>query len=177
VNVVVQRGVNDGEVAALAALTLERDWSVRFIEWMPFGVSGEDAAGAGADPVPSDEVRARIASALGPLSEVPDGGAPRGAGPAVLYRAPGARGTIGFISPLSQHFCPSCNRLRLTADGRLRPCLLADEEVDVRGPLRAGADKAALQELIREAVRRKPARHHLAGEWRPQGRLMSQIGG
>ncbi len=174
VNSVVQRGWNDDEVPALAALTRERAWSVRFIEIMP--VSG-DEYGYADRLVPSADVRARIEEALGPLSCVACGEAPAGAGPVALYRLGGARGTIGFISPVTQHFCATCNRLRLTADGRLRLCLLADDEVDLRGPLRSGAGLGEVQDLLRDAVRTKPARHHLAAQWGPLARRMSQIGG
>ena len=90
---------------------------------------------------------------------------------------PARRGRLGFISPVSDHFCTSCNRLRLTADGRLRPCLLSDAEIDLRNPLRAGISEDELADLLVEAVARKPARHHLAEGIRSHNREMSQIGG
>jgi cyclic pyranopterin phosphate synthase len=88
-----------------------------------------------------------------------------------------ARGTIGFITPISEHFCYQCNRLRLTADGKLRPCLLSDHEIDLRTPLRQGAAMEEIKRLIVEAVRAKPERHHLSEQVIPQGRAMSEIGG
>jgi cyclic pyranopterin phosphate synthase len=100
-----------------------------------------------------------------------------GSGPAAYYRLEGAPGTIGFISPVSEHFCEQCNRLRLTADGRLRPCLLADEEIDLRTILRRGAGIEELQECLRAAVRAKPAGHQLQRRIHPEGRVMSEIGG
>ncbi|HIC93751.1 MAG TPA: GTP 3',8-cyclase MoaA, partial [Anaerolineae bacterium] len=98
-------------------------------------------------------------------------------GPARYYRLPGAQGTVGFISPVSEHFCYRCNRLRLTADGKLRPCLLSDYELDLRTPLRQGATIEDIKRLIVEAVRAKPERHHLDEGLSPQGRAMSEIGG
>jgi cyclic pyranopterin phosphate synthase len=100
------------------------------------------------------------------------------AGPAQRFRFPGARGEIGFISPISQHFCQDCNRLRLTADGRLRPCLFGDEELDIKGLLRSGADEDALLALFNQAILMKPARHHLnQGLASPCARSMATIGG
>ncbi|MDA8217353.1 MAG: radical SAM protein, partial [Dehalococcoidales bacterium] len=173
INTVVVRGFNDDEVADLARTTLERDWHVRFIELMPLG---ESEAWKDNGYVPTSEVRALV-EVLGQL-EAADGATPRaGNGPARYYRLPGARGTIGFISPVSEHFCFQCNRLRLTADGRLRPCLLRQDEVDLRAALRAGAGVEKVAELIRQAVRLKPEGHRLAEHESPRGRTMSQIGG
>ncbi|MGQ9676234.1 MAG: GTP 3',8-cyclase MoaA, partial [Chloroflexota bacterium] len=98
-------------------------------------------------------------------------------GPARYYRLPGARGTIGFISAISEHFCHQCNRLRLTADGRLRPCLMWDREVDLRSVLRQGASEDDLREVIRRATLEKPWGHRLGEGVAPQGRTMSEIGG
>ena len=170
-NTVVMRGVNDDEVVELARLTLEHPWHVRFIESMPLGCGalwGEDRCVLGS------EVRQRIEAALGPLS--PARG-PSSSGPARTYRLEGGLATVGFITPWSEHFCPSCNRLRLTADGRLRLCLLSEMEVDLRGPLRAGAGEMELRRLIEQAVEHKPMGHHLAETGGPAGRAMSQIGG
>jgi cyclic pyranopterin phosphate synthase len=100
-----------------------------------------------------------------------------GNGPARYYRLPGAVGTIGFISPVSEHFCYQCNRLRLTADGRLRPCLLSDYEIDLRTPLRQGTDLAEVRELLIHSIRAKPERHHLDESIAPRERAMSEIGG
>jgi len=170
-NVVVVRGLNDDEVHELARLTLEHPWHVRFIEFMPLGSSflwDEDRC------VPAYEVRQRIESVLGPLSRAQ---APSGHGPARAFQLRSSLGTVGFITPWSEHFCSSCNRLRLTADGRLRPCLLSEVEVDLRGPLRRGVGEAELRRLIQRAVELKPAGHRLEELGGPQGRAMSEIGG
>lgn len=172
INNVVMRGLNDDEIPAFARLTLTRAWHVRFIEVMPVG---ETAGLAKVGFVPMAEVRQRIESEIGPL--VPSDGAERGAGPARYYRLPNALGTIGFISAVSEHFCFHCNRLRLTADGKLRPCLLSDREIDIRAALRRGADLEELQDILRQAIGEKPAGHHLAEDITATGRLMSQIGG
>ena len=171
VNTVVIRGLNDDEVVDFARLTHTPDWHVRFIEVMPLG---DNADWAGNGYVPMGEVRERIERELGELRPVKLAG---GGGPARYYRLPGAQGTIGFITPISQHFCYQCNRLRLTADGKLRPCLLSDSEIDLRTPLRQGATIEDIKRLIVEAVRAKPERHHLSEQVIPQGRTMSEIGG
>ncbi len=129
INVVVVRGLNDDEVVDIARLTLEPDWHIRFIEVMPLG-AGIHWAGDGV--VPSAEIRHRIEAALGPLTPVYGD---VGVGPARYYRLPGAEGTIGFISAVTEHFCHYCNRLRLTSDGRLLPCLLSSATIDLRTPL------------------------------------------
>ncbi len=180
-NTVVIRGVNDAELPALARLTLEHPWHVRFIELMPVGNEGD--WGEGFPPpeqryVPVQEMLATLA----PLGLLPDPG-PVGNGPARTLRIPGAPGTVGFISPLGEHFCGACNRLRLTADGRLRPCLLLDREVSVREALREEHGTAARDEaiaaLIRQAVALKPPGHGLTvtASGFPQNRTMCQIGG
>jgi len=171
INAVVIRGLNDDEVVDFACLTYAPDWHVRFIEVMPLG---DNADWAGNGYVPMGEVRERIERELGELipAKLAVGG-----GPARYYRLPDARGTIGFITPISEHFCYQCNRLRLTADGKLRPCLLSDYEIDLRGPLRQGATIEEIKRLIIEAVRAKPERHRLPEHVIPQGRAMSEIGG
>jgi cyclic pyranopterin phosphate synthase len=100
-----------------------------------------------------------------------------GNGPARYYRLPGASGTIGLITAMTEHFCSTCNRLRLTADGQLRPCLLDDDEVDLKGPLRSGASNEELGKLIQKAVSMKRKEHQMAGKLRSQIRPMCQIGG
>ncbi|MHB0856176.1 MAG: GTP 3',8-cyclase MoaA [Anaerolineae bacterium] len=171
INTVVLQGVNDDELADMAALTLEHDWQVRFIELMPLnGAVGHPECGY----LSTDAVRDRIESALGGLQPAVR---PTGAGPAETYRLPGAIGTIGFISAVSHHFCERCNRLRLTADGRLRPCLLENIEYDLKPVLRRGADLAELQQVIRQVVLDKPLGHHLEDGQAPRGRTMSEIGG
>ncbi len=171
INAVVTRGFNDGEVVDLARLTLDRAWDIRFIELMPFGSEADFAQSA---VVPSAETRERIEAALGPMTEIP-GHDPRD--PARPYRLAGARGTIGFISSVSQPFCDSCNRLRLTADGKLRLCLLRDGEYDILTPLRAGMPITELKQEIMAAAYFKPWGHGLPDGDIPQSRLMSQIGG
>ena len=170
-NNVVIRGMNEDEVTDFARMTLKSPWHVRFIEVMPLGAN---AAWAGDGYVPMTEVRARIEAAFGPLEPV---GGPPGNGPARYYRTPGAVGTLGFITPVSEHFCFSCNRLRLTADGMLRPCLLSDAEIDLRTPLRAGAAEEELASLLLSGIMDKPERHHLAQGKVPSERVMAEIGG
>jgi cyclic pyranopterin phosphate synthase len=173
INQVVIPGVNDDEVEEMAKLTLERPLHVRYIEFMPVGNSDLQRR---RNYISSADLRERLEAAFG----LKPAKGPRGLGPARYYRIPGAQGTIGFISPLSQHFCSSCNRIRLTADGWVRTCLLSDRVgVDVKTPFRAGVRGEALVDLFREAIRLKPASHDLA----PSGnggkfiRTMCQIGG
>ncbi len=176
-NMVVMRGLNDDEVVDFAQLTLGRDWCVRFIEMMPVG-AWQRASGDQWEEefVSLDEVRAQIEEELGELELVGEGEITSG-GPARHWRLRGARGTLGFITPVSAHFCPSCNRVRLTADGRLRPCLLSDLEFDLRALLREGASIIELKALLTEAIAAKPEQHHLAESLIPEKRTMSQIGG
>jgi cyclic pyranopterin phosphate synthase len=169
-NAVVVRGFNEEDVVALARLTLEHPWEVRFIEVMPFG-SVADLAEAGI--VRSEETRARIEAALGPLHPLDLSGED----PARTYALAGAPGRVGFISPVSEPFCARCGRLRLTADGRLRLCLLRDDEVDLLTPLRRGASVEEVRELFRAAAYRRPFGHALAERLFPQQRVMIQIGG
>lgn len=170
-NTVVIRGLNDDEVVELTQLTLKHPWHVRFIEPMPLG---SDVLWERDRCVLASEMRTWIEAALGPLSPAQG---PSGNGPARTFQLENGLGTVGFITPWSEHFCSSCNRLRLTADGRLRSCLLANLEVDLRGPIRNGAGETELQGLIRRAVELKPMSHHLEELGGPQGRTMSEIGG
>lgn len=175
INTVVIRGLNDDEVVDLATKSLEDDgWNIRFIELMPVGDDCLMSETWEDQVVTAPEIRARIEAALGALEPARMS---TGGGPARYYRLPGAKGTIGFITPVSEHFCEQCNRLRLTADGHLRPCLLSDEEVDLRTPLRAGATVDAIQALIVDGIACKPLRHHLAEHTHPEARGMSEIGG
>ena len=169
INTVVVRGVNDDEIGSLALLTLDLPVHVRFIELMPVG----DMSDSGFEHVvPSHEVLASARAALGTL--VPDVGPALGNGPARYYRAPGAAGTIGVITPMTHTYCASCNRVRLTADGRLRTCLFGDHEVDLRTPLRAGVPLAP---LVARALEDKPREHALL-QLRTGGlRALSQTGG
>lgn len=167
-NVVVMRGINDDEVADFARLTLEHPWHVRFIELMPVGEMRELTWD---HVVPTPEILERIA-ALGALGE--DAGPARGNGPAAYYRFKGAPGTVGVITPMTHTYCGSCNRVRLTADGRLRTCLYGDHEVNLRDPLRSGAP---LQPLFVQALAEKPKEHDLL-KMRVGGlRALSQVGG
>jgi cyclic pyranopterin phosphate synthase len=169
-NAVIVRGFNDDDVVALARLTQTRPWVVRFIEMMPFGsVAGFQQNAY----VPSAETRAKIEAALGPLEALDLSGYD----PARTYRLAGAPGTVGFVSSVSQPFCAQCGRLRLTAEGKLRLCLLRDDEADLRTPLRAGAPYEEIRERFRAAAYRKPWGHGLARNVIPRKRVMSQIGG
>ncbi|MDR7519822.1 MAG: GTP 3',8-cyclase MoaA [Armatimonadota bacterium] len=170
VNTVVVRGFNEDDVVPLAALTLDRPWEVRFIEVMPFGTVA-DVADAGI--VTSEEVRARIEAALGPMEPLDL----TGDQPARTYRLPNAAGTIGLISPVSEPFCIKCGRLRLTADGKLRLCLLRDDEEDLLAPLRAGASRDEMKQRFASAAYRRPFGHALAERLYPEQRVMIQIGG
>lgn len=169
-NAVVVRGFNEDDVVPLAALTLTRPWEIRFIEMMPFSTVG-DFAEAGV--VKSEETMAKIEASLGPLVPVDLSGED----PARTYRLPKAAGRLGFISPVSNPFCARCGRLRLTADGRLRLCLLRDDEVDLLTPLRAGATVEQIKEIFRAGAFRRPFGHALAEQMYPQARAMIQIGG
>lgn len=171
INMVVVRGLNDDEVLDFAGRTISDGWHVRFIELMPIG-ENVDWAGDGTVPIP--EIRARLEDQFGPLEPVHG---PKGNGPARYYHLPGATGTVGFIGARSEHFCSTCNRLRLTADGQLRPCLMSSEEIDLRAPLRAGAGLEEIKDLLGQAIFRKPRSHHLADAVSPRDRTMAQIGG
>lgn len=172
INMVPVKGINDDEVADFARLTLDRRLHVRFIELMPIGASTCRPRNAS---VPSSEIRTAIERTFGPLAPFTSA---TSAGPADNYQLPGARGVIGFISPITRHFCESCRRLRLTADGKIRPCLLSDTEVDVKSPMRGGCDDRELERLFRLALQIKPERHCLnvteSGRFQ---RTMSKIGG
>ncbi len=168
INVVVMRGINDDEVADFAELTRQHPWHVRFIELMPVGELRELTWD---HVVPSDEVLQRVRS-LGALE--PDPGPARGNGPATYWRLPDAPGTVGVITPMTHTYCETCNRVRLTADGRLRTCLFGDHEVLLRDALRAGEPLAP---LFRQALSEKPKEHALL-QMRVGGlRALSQVGG
>jgi cyclic pyranopterin phosphate synthase len=175
INMVVIPGVNDDEVEEMAALTMDAPRHVRFIEFMPVGNAVLQRERS---YIPSAALRARIQARFG-LEESPV--APVGRGPARYWRIPGAAGTVGFISPLSQHFCAGCNRIRLTADCWVRTCLLTDRiGVDVKQAYRAGVRGGGLVELFREAIRLKPPSHDLVPDGGGNGhfiRTMCQIGG
>ncbi|HTP10890.1 MAG TPA: GTP 3',8-cyclase MoaA [Anaerolineae bacterium] len=171
INAVIARGFNEQDVADLARLTLDHPWQVRFIEMMPFGDVATFAQNA---TVAQAEIMQRIEAEVGPLHPIAEG---RLDGEARLYRLEGARAAVGFISTLTNPFCASCSRVRLTADGHLRLCLLRDDEGDLLTPLRRGASDAELEELIRSLIWRKPWGHGLPDGLIPLQRVMSQIGG
>lgn len=169
-NVVVIRGQNDDEIADFAEATRDRPWHIRFIELMPTGANLELSA---RDFVSSNEILKTIRG-LGDLEAVPG---PGGNGPARYFSLPDAVGTIGVITPMSHNYCELCNRMRLTADGQLRPCLFGAQQTNLREPLRAGDD---LTPLIEETLRTKPERHYLVqGSESGSGGLvaLSQTGG
>jgi len=172
-NAVVARGYNDTDVTALAALTLERPWHMRFIETMPLGI-GEPAAVAKTAYVSNVETRARIEAALGPLVALP---VDDPADESRNFRLGGAPGVIGFVSPVSEPYCGTCNRMRLTADGRFHLCLLNDDELDVRAVLRAGGSIADVGAVLLRAVAGKPIGHRLHLGDGPAEREMYQLGG
>lgn len=167
-NMVVMRGINDDEIVEFARLTLNHPWHVRFIELMPVGGLRELTA---EHIVPSDEVLERAAM-LGALE--PGGGPSRGNGPAAYYHFAGAPGSIGVITPMTHTYCGSCNRVRLTANGRLRTCLFGNHEVDLRTPLRAGEP---LESYFRRALAEKPKEHELLQMKVGGLRALSQVGG
>jgi GTP 3',8-cyclase len=169
INMVVMAGINDDELLDFAVKTIDDGWHVRFIELMPVNTGGI----GNQQFVPVGEMRKRLES----LGELKPCLPTIGNGPARYFRFSHAIGTIGFINPVSDHFCFRCNRLRLTADGKLRPCLLAEDEIDLKQPLRSGISLAGLKQLIEEAVARKPLRHHLDVGYVPHNRPFSQVGG
>ena len=172
-NTVIVRGLNDNELPALASLTIENDWHVRFIEVMPIGNTQDWGEGF---PAPKEryvsvtEMRRQLSMFdLQPVT------GPKGNGPARTYGLPGALGTVGFISPLGEHFCEDCNRLRLTSDGKLRSCLVFPKEVALREAIRAGEP---LDAYFHQAIQDKPQHHNmLVATPADSQRGMSQIGG
>ena len=172
-NCVVVRDYNEADVVDMAKLTLEHDWHVRFIELMPLG-GGECARLSLSQYVPNPETRRRVEDALGPLQPVARDNA---ADEAVNFRFDNAPGVVGFISPVSEPYCGSCNRMRLTADGKLHLCLLNDDELDLKQALRNGGQESAVKELLLRAVAEKPTGHKLEQGLSTQQRSMFQIGG
>jgi cyclic pyranopterin phosphate synthase len=168
INAVVMRGINDDELLDFALLSKE-GWHVRFIELMPLAGRGIRQP----EFVSAKEMRLSLAS----LGELQPCLPPIGNGPARYYQLPGAKGTIGFITPISEHFCFRCNRLRLTADGRLLPCLLSDAEIDLRPTLRMGASPEEIKRLILEAIASKPEGYWVTRGFSSLKRSMAQIGG
>ncbi len=171
INVVPVRGLNDDEIQAFASLTFENNYHIRFIEFMPATCDGtwrRDKC------VSAAEVMERI-SVLGALERLEF----RGRGPSRNFRIKGATGVIGIISPLSDHFCAFCNRLRLSADGKIRPCLFSKIKIDMKTPMRKGASDSEMEKLFCKAVKLKPRKHLLNEDITSPGHLkaMSEIGG
>jgi cyclic pyranopterin phosphate synthase len=168
-NMVVMAGINDDELLDFATKTVNEEWHVRFIEFMPVIKQSKTTPKF----ISVKKMRQRLEQ-LGKLEPcLPS----VGNGPAKDVRFPQAKGTIGFITPVSEHFCFNCNRLRLTSDGKLRLCLLSEEEIDLKQPLRSGISLAGLKQFIEAAVSRKPLRHHLAEGYTPKDRPFCQVGG
>lgn len=175
INVVTIRGVNDDEIKEFAKITLNAPYQVRFIEFMPFGTVWRPEMF-----ISSEEVKS-IVEDIGFLTPV----RLKRSGPARYFRFDGAPGVVGFISPLSKHFCGKCNRLRLTASGKLRPCLFLETEIDLKPALRSRAPDKEIERLIKLSIKAKPENHttisssyHSNGGWRVGYRgLMSRIGG
>jgi cyclic pyranopterin phosphate synthase len=175
INVVAIRGFNDDEIPAFAALAMEHDTEVRFIELMPMGCATRFGE---CEIIGVPEIREILEAEFGTLEEIEYRG-----GPARVYRVPGARGRIGLIGALSQSgFCRKCNRIRITASGRLRPCLFSDAEIDMVGPMRQGISDADLEALIVQGVMMKGLRHGLCAENHQEaashgGTMMNTLGG
>jgi cyclic pyranopterin phosphate synthase len=169
INMVVMAGVNDEEIINFASKSINDEWHVRFIELMPY--SGQDSR------VPRGLPLQEIKKRLDPLGKMEPFKLEKGNGPAKYYKFPGAKGSIGFITAISEHFCISCNRLRLTADGKLRPCLMSETMIDLRPALRSGSSPDQIKVLIQQAVMAKPMGHHLVEGLKPNDRPFCQVGG
>ena len=172
INVVALKGINDDEILSFGRLSYEKPYHIRFIEFMPVGQEN----GWKTERFLSMEEILLTLQTLGPLSPINGHGLD---GPAKRMAYEGAAGEIGLISPISEHFCPTCNRLRLTAEGRLRVCIFSDNESDLRTPLRQGASDEVLEAVIQEAISQKPKEHpvELSPLTRKCQRQMSKIGG
>lgn len=173
INMVAIKDFNDDEILDFARLSLEKPYHVRYIEYMPFntqeGWQRDKCISAAA-------MKEMIEKGVGPLEPVDE--EKGAAGPARRFRFKGAPGEVGFISPVSEHFCGSCNRLRLTSDGKLRNCLFSDKEIDIRGALRDGSGDEVIEELLFKAVMEKPEGHQINENiFKKCSRTMSLIGG
>lgn len=172
-NMVVIKDFNDDEVVDFALMSKTKPYHIRYIEYMPFNTQ----EGWQRDKcITAKEIKERIEKAVEPLEPVVD--TDGAAGPARRYRFHGAPGEIGLISPVSEHFCGSCNRLRLTSDGKLRTCLFSDNEIDLRTPLRDGSPDEVIEKILLAAVREKPKGHSINENiFKKCSRTMSLIGG
>lgn len=169
INTVLMRGLNDDEVESFAEITKMRPWHVRFIELMPTG----DNLHLSDRFLSTDSVLERLRR----IGDLRPAQGPMGNGPATYFRFDGAPGSVGVITPLSHNYCDRCNRMRLTAEGKLRTCLFGTHEVDLKGPLRSGGD---VMQAVRRALREKPEKHLLQiGSAKGSGglRALSQVGG
>ena len=155
-NVVALKGYNDQELLGMARLSLEYPFHIRFIEYMPIGDSRMHAD----DSILAPEIKKQVET-LGKLVPIEKS---QMDGPAERFRFEGAPGEIGFIRPISRHFCATCNRLRLTADGHIRPCLLSDRQVDVKGPMRSGCSDDQIADIFKKAVEYKQDAHRCGGD-------------
>jgi len=171
INAVVVKGFNEDDVIELAKLTMEKCWQVRFIEMMPLGSTNKQQVN---QLVTSHEVREIIQKHYGKLEMLNEGQLD---GEAQLYRISGSLGELGFISSISNPFCHTCNRMRITSDGRLRLCLLREGEVDILSPLRAGTSDVQMRQILIESIWNKPWGNGLADGVIPLNRHMSEIGG
>jgi len=169
INMVVMKHVNDDELPDFARMTLDKPYQVRFIEHMPF----QTAQGKNEKLVPFSGMK-DILAAGGFPTLLPES---HGDGPAQVFRIPGAKGSLGFVSPVSRHFCEECNRIRLTADGRIKPCLLSNQEYNIKELLRSGCTDQELEEYLIDAIWHKPNQHLLDDETTELRRGMSKIGG
>jgi GTP 3',8-cyclase len=169
INMVVMRGMNDGEIIDFGRLAIEQPYHIRFIEYMPVGLDLEQ------NYISNGEIKDLLVQNLGPLMPVERG---KNDGPAKRFRFEGGKGEVGFISAISDAFCSTCNRLRITADGKILPCLLSDIEVDIKEQLRRGCLDDALIKAFEDAVRMKPREHLLNVEGHKKVyRKMCSIGG
>ncbi|HAK60893.1 MAG TPA: GTP 3',8-cyclase MoaA [Nitrospiraceae bacterium] len=170
INMIPLRGINDDEVEDFGRLTVNTSLHVRFIEFMP---TGSRDLWSWDRCVSTEEIKGRV-SKIGPLLPVKI----RKSGPARYFRFEGASGVIGFISPMTHHFCESCNRLRLTSEGTLRPCLFSETEIDLKAPMRRGSTDKEVERLLRLAVQSKPERHSIPSEQHVDYlKPLSKIGG
>ncbi len=169
-NAVMVRNLNEEDLIPLARLSMEHAWQIRFLEMMPFA---EQTHFQNTRAMENQSIQQRLETEFGPLEPVRTGLD----GEARVMRIPGAPGELGFISPVSEPFCASCNRMRLTADGKLRLCLLKEDELDLRAILRTGGTDETLLDAIRTGIRRKPWGHELSHNRFALNRSMNQIGG
>lgn len=166
INCVVIKGFNDDEIPRFIELTKNKPVHVRFIEVMPLGDQNWNQGF-----VPNEKLKSSITEELEAVNV-------KGNGPATYFKAKGAKGSIGFISPMSGHICSKCNRIRLTADGKLKPCLESKQEYDVKKLLRGGESPEVIKEFVKKVILCKPKEHHMySGYVSATTRNMSQIGG